>query len=225
MSPSLHYKISHHDENFGTLISIARLSDQQNLTLSLPLLAAWASANLLPRQAGDPCVTAAPCVSLVAADNSCTDDACFCPRAMTLARECASCYATVNATVSSLLVSVALGCSSELAAGTSTASTHVTAASTHAPTISATGGSGADPCATNSACVSIFNAANSCANDACFCPTALERGSACSHCYVTVNATLAADISSAIVGCASEGFSATGTATSTKSPSIKFKWD
>jgi len=197
-------------------LTSSQCSDPQRLILSLPLFADWAYASLLPRQVGDPCATVAPCVSLNNADSACTDDACFCPAAVTLGPQCASCYATVNATLSSALATVVSICSAE---GFGGAAPPVT--STHAPTTAASSrGSGADPCITNSACSSIFSAADACSDDACFCPTALALGSACSQCYATVNATLAADLSSAMVGCASEGFVATDAAITHSSSTV-----
>jgi cobalamin biosynthesis Mg chelatase CobN len=65
-----------------------------------------------------------------------------------------------------------------------------------------------DPCESIAACASINNAVNACTDDACFCPTALAVAAACASCYATVNATLSADLSSAIVQCQTEGYSA-----------------
>jgi len=132
-------------------------------------------------------------------------DACFCPTVIAQAPACVSCIASVNATLSALLGTVVSVCSSEGFGGGATAT------SIHALTaITSGGGSGANPCCTNSVCMSIVNAAASCVNDTCFCPTALALGSAFSHCYTTVNATISAEMSSVIFLCASEGFSMGG---------------
>ena len=53
-------------------------------------------------------------------------------------------------------------------------------------------------------CGVIDSAANSCTDDACFCPTAVALGPACSQCLSTVNVTQAQIVGSAISICESE---------------------
>lgn len=53
-------------------------------------------------------------------------------------------------------------------------------------------------------CDEIISAADGCPDDACFCPTAVALGPACSDCLVSVNTTAADIIGSAVTGCESE---------------------
>lgn len=68
-----------------------------------------------------------------------------------------------------------------------------------------------DPClASNTACQTLYAAADSCADDACVCPTAWVYASACAACYKTYNATVSSDLIQALSTCAEEGYTSPG---------------
>jgi hypothetical protein len=53
-------------------------------------------------------------------------------------------------------------------------------------------------------CAPIVSALQVCTNDACFCPTAVAHGPACSSCIASVNVTRANSVGSFVTGCISE---------------------
>jgi trimeric autotransporter adhesin len=164
-----------------------------------PTVSASAGANA---EAGsDPCATLSACATVSAAVSTCSDDSCFCPTALPFIAACASCYASVNATSSADLLSASSLCVAESYTGVATSTTVDFAVG---------------PCVTP--CQKIDAAISSCTDDACFCPTLVSFGSACSACWATANGTEAGVLSSGIAGCASEF--ATGGATGTGGNSV-----
>jgi hypothetical protein len=146
-----------------------------------------ASAGANAGAGSDPCATLSACATVSAAVNTCSDDSCFCPTALPFIAACASCYASVNGTSSSDLLQASSLCVAESYSAIATSTTVDFAAG---------------PCVTP--CQQIDAAISSCTDDACFCPTLLSVGSACSACWATANGTEASVLSAGIAGCASE---------------------
>lgn len=126
----------------------------------------------------------------------CTDDTCFCPTVVAEGPACSQCFAMVNVTEANLIGSVITGCVSEFPSLAT------------ANPITATA-SGANPCSTQ--CAVVANAASTCADNSCFCPTFLELGPACSSCWATVNATEASLLGSLLTDCMTAGGTTAGT--------------
>ena len=165
--------------------------------------------NLARRQLGD-CTT--PC-SWIAGLASCsdTDVSCVCgvvnQAGSAAVSSCASCLQSVNATLAADVESVG-----EFCADSGSTASAPAPAPTSTPPASVTG----IATCTISPCQIIFEAHSSCTDDACFCPTLVAEGPACSACYATVNVTEAQLISLALQDCYSEYPSlATGTGATT----------
>jgi len=140
--------------------------------------------------------TAVPCTSQCnAVDNiaaTCTAASCFCPTFISYGSACSSCYATINATLASELGNIITGCQIEFS---------TTAKGGSTPTPTTNGGGGATTC---TQCDVIADAASSCSDDACFCPTLASLGPACSSCLQPINATAAFEVASILSICTSE---------------------
>ena len=142
-----------------------------------PTAAATATTAASPNQCSQ-------CSIIVAAATSCPDNACFCPTAVALGPACSSCLLTVNVTEAAVISSIINECQSEFP--------------TIAPIIATVN---IDVC---SACATINSAATCPDGDACFCPTLIQLGPACSACLATINATAASVVGSIMSNCQTE---------------------
>ena len=171
---------------------------------------------LLPRQ-GNLGVCSAVCSEVNSAVSTCSGDACFCPILTLAGTPCSQCYASINVTAAALLGSAFSICSSEFAVTASTTNLSITSNSASA---SSTFVGLAAACTKQ--CSLVNQALSLCVDDACFCPTALSAGPACSSCLLTVDFIQATDLGSALTICQTEGFGSGNAATNTNSFSLPF---
>ena len=171
---------------------------------------------LLPRQ-GNLGVCSAVCSEVNSAVSTCSGDVCFCPILTLFGTPCSQCYAAVNVTAAAALSSAFSICSSEFSS----------LATTTNPIITSSSGSATSTfiglaAACSQQCSLVNRALSLCADDTCFCPTALSAGPACSSCLMTVDFAQATDLGSAFTICQTEGFGSGNPATNTRSFSLPF---
>lgn len=145
---------------------------------------------------GNPTSCAAQCANIATALNSCVDVTCFCPTLLASGSACSQCFATVNVTEASLLSVAISQCQT-------------------VPTVTNSGG--ATQCSQQ--CGPVYNAATSCTDNSCFCPTFLAQGPQCSSCWAMLNTTEASLIGSLMTDCKTALYpSQTQTTSSSKGP-------
>jgi len=171
---------------------------------------------LLPRQ-GNLGVCSAVCSEVNSAVSTCSGDVCFCPILTLFGTPCSQCYAAVNVTAAAALSSAFSICSSEFSS----------LATTTNPIITSSSGSATSTfiglaAACSQQCSLVNRALSLCADDTCFCPTALSAGPVCSSCLMTVDFAQATDLGSAFTICQTEGFGSGNPATNTRSFSLPF---
>ena len=128
------------------------------------------------RQALLPDQCSSQCVSVFDAIYSCIEDSCACPTFLADGPVCASCLATVNITVASIISSGVTFCQ--------------------------TGSITTTPC--SSECELITKAAWQCVGEACYCSVLLAEGPGCSQCWASLNGTDASFYGDQITACGSE---------------------
>jgi hypothetical protein len=155
---------------------------------------------LRPRIPQDPNISiicSSFCSDLNSAAATCLGDSCFCAVLSASGSTCSECFADVNVTVAADLGSAFAICATEFPDGIdiTTAAPVITGDPTSVEEL-------AEECTTE--CSLLNSALVTCADDLCFCPTALSVGSACSNCLMTVNATQGTNLGSAISVCQTE---------------------
>lgn len=141
-------------------------------------------ASLAPSQ----CST--QCARITQAAFVCLDDACFCPIILADGSQCSQCWASQNLASADFYGSQIAACRSELA-------TMPAATQTSLPPLA--------PC--EGFCYPIIQAAATCTDDVCFCPTIIAQGSYCSQCWEPFNTAEASFVASLLSGCQSEPLS------------------